>query len=137
MRWMSVMLVSFLEAYLEDGLTEIANRNPSLVRNSTVEPMRIFEVNTIEELRNEFQSNWAHDAIRPGGPATWNRTLCRLGCAERLDKSVVASPDYLWDTRNLIVHSACIADHAYAKKYGHLGIKNNDEVIVTLKSFGD
>lgn len=136
LRWMSVMLVSFLEAYLEDGLGDIAIKNPRLVGNSKIEPMRIFEVNTIEEVRSEVRSNWAHDAIRPGGPVMWNKKLRGLG-AQSFDEKVVANLQHLWDTRNLIVHSSCIADVAYAKKYEHLGIKNSVEVPVTLRTFGE
>src|ERR1700730_10501824 len=45
-RWMSVMLVSFLETFLEDGLVEIAQRNPRVVKAVEVQTSRIFEVAT-------------------------------------------------------------------------------------------
>jgi hypothetical protein len=87
-RWMSVMLVSFLESYLEEGLIGIAVKNPSLIKNADIEKSRIFEVDSIEDLRNEMRLNWAHSALRPGGPETWRKMLRELG-APKFDESTL------------------------------------------------
>jgi hypothetical protein len=134
-RWMSVMLVSFLETFLEDGLVEIAERNPRVVKAVEVPTSRIFEVETMDDLRKEVRLQWAHDALRPGGPETWYRTLKGLG-APVLDKATIDSIQYLWDTRNVIVHSRGIAGAAYAKKYAKYGITAGSQVKVNLAVFG-
>jgi hypothetical protein len=41
-RWMTVMLVSFMETYLEDGLIEVAKRNPALFKADTIGTNRNF-----------------------------------------------------------------------------------------------
>ena len=46
---MSVMLVSFLEAYLEDGLVEIASKNPKVIKTPVIEPSRLLEIESIDE----------------------------------------------------------------------------------------
>ncbi len=133
-RWMSVMLVSFVEAYLEDGLIGIAVKNPEVVRKVEIRTERCFEIDNIEELRGEVRSTWAQDALRPGGPMTWRKKLRELG-APRFDDKKLLKIQHLWDTRNLIVHSRCIANSAYAKKYTHFGAKPGVEVKVNLHTF--
>jgi hypothetical protein len=62
-RWLTVMLVTFLEAYLEEGLVSVAAKNPDLVKDADILKNRVFELDSIEDLRN-----WAHSVLRrPGG----------------------------------------------------------------------
>jgi hypothetical protein len=133
-RWMSVMLVSFLQSYLEEGLIDIAARNPSIVKGIDIQSSSVFEIETIEELRNEVRLSWAQSALRPGGPMTWRKKLRELG-APKIDDSVVRQLQHLWDTRNIIVHSQSVASAAYAKKYAHMGSKAGQKVKVTLGTF--
>jgi len=113
-RWITVMLVSFLEAYLEEGLAIIAARNPSL------DIGRVFEIESIDELRNEIRLNWAQTELK-GGPKKWVRKLCNFG-APPFDDENVKKMQHMWDTRNIIVHSNCLATAAYAREYFTLGI---------------
>jgi hypothetical protein len=96
----------------------------------------VFELGSIEDLRNEVLSNWAHNELRPGGPETWYRRLRKMG-APPLDQNAVRSVQHLWDTRNLIVHSRSIATPAYAKKHAHMRVSAGKPVAVTLSQFGD
>lgn len=134
MKWMSVMLVSFLETYLEQGLVSLAIKNPRLVKGVEIESDRIFEAVSIDDLRNETRWRWAHGALR-GGPKTWRRKLCDMG-AGKIDQEIIRNLQHLWDTRNLIVHSRSIADVPYAKQYAHLGIKAGTRIQVNLHQFG-
>jgi hypothetical protein len=133
-RWMSVMLVSFIEFYLEEALISIAVKNPLLVKDADIEKSRIFEVDSIEQLRSEMRLNWAHNALRPGGPETWRKKLRQLG-APRFDDNSLRKLQHLWDTRNLIVHSQCVASTAYVKKYPYMGVKVGEKVHVNLGIF--
>jgi hypothetical protein len=135
-RWISVMLISFLEGYLEDGLVELARKNPGIVKAVVVNTSRIFEVDELEDLRNEVRRQWAQDALRPNGPEAWRKTLRQLG-APTLGNEIIYAIQHLWDTRNLIVHSRCIASAGYAKKYAHLGAKKGEEVKVNIATFGN
>jgi hypothetical protein len=126
------MLVSFLETYMEDVLMGIALKNPQVVKITNMNWARVFEVDSIDELRSELRRNWAHDALRPGGPVTWRQTLSNLG-APKFDQKIIETLRHLWDTRNLIVHSRCIADAAYAKGYAHWGARTGVKVVVNLK----
>jgi hypothetical protein len=130
-RWVVVMLISFLEGFMEDILVEIALKNPKIVKGDEVPVRAIVTANSLEELKRDVRRNWAHDALRPNGPEKWRRTLSDLG-APTIDQKAIAETQYLWDTRNLIVHSRCIADKTYAIKYANRGAKFGVEVNVNM-----
>jgi hypothetical protein len=135
-RWMAVMLVSFLETFFEDGLVEIAKRNPKVVKDVEVPTSRILEAEAIEELRTEIRLQWAHDALRPGGPQAWYKKLRNMGANPLADETIIAVTQHLWETRNLIVHSRCVASAAYARAYAKFGAEAGAEVKVNLATFG-
>jgi hypothetical protein len=127
------MLITFLENFLEDGLMEVAVKNPQIIKKVEFQAIRIFETESLEELRTELRRNWAQDALRPDGPRTWYRTFQDMG-APILEQKIVQSLEHMWDTRNLIVHGRCIADAAYVKKYANRGAKVGVEVKVNMHS---
>jgi hypothetical protein len=133
-RMMSVMLVSFLEAYLEDGLIDISCKNPRVIKNPVIDPSRLLEIDTIDQLRTEIRLNWAQGALRPGGPATWEKLLRALGAPE-IQPTTLRAIQHLWDTRNLIVHSRSTATNAYAKTYESSGYVAGSEVKISPKLF--
>lgn len=110
------MLVTFLEGYLEDVLIEMARKNPQLVKDVALDIRSIFQVASIEELRDEVRRQWAHNELRPDGPRKWYRAIKDKG-AKQLDQSIIYEMQHLWDTRNLIVHGKGIIDAPYAAKY--------------------
>lgn len=121
--WMSVMLVTFLEAYLEEGIINMAECDPRLVRNAPqVPPSRIMEIETLDELRAETRRNWAQDVLRPNGPQTWVQFFQKMGLST-LERAVRNDLQHLWDTRNLIVHGRGIISVAYATKYQSKGYR--------------
>ena len=127
------MLISFVEGFLEDILVEMALKNPKILKGDGVPVRVIVTAISLEELKCEVRRNWAHDALRPNGPERWHRTLLDLG-APKIDKKVIEEMQYLWDTRNLIVHSRCIADKAYSRNHDSRGAKLGVEVKVNMKA---
>jgi hypothetical protein len=133
--WMSVMLVTFLEAYMEEGLISLAEKNPGLLKDAPpIAPARALEVNSLEELRDELRQQWAHGKLRPGGPETWVKRLTGMG-ARGYDKKACDEVQHLWDTRNLIVHSRGVASVAYVRKYASTGVKPGTQVNVSNNRF--
>jgi hypothetical protein len=121
-RWVTVMLVSFLEAYLEDVLKELASKNPAIVKSKDGIPVTtIILAGSLEELKEDIIRNWAHDQLRPDGPARWYRVLRDLGASPSLSPTLLSEMQHLWDTRNLIVHARCVPDKVYARKHGNRG----------------
>jgi hypothetical protein len=118
--WISVMLVAFTEAYLEDGLIGLAVVNPQLLMNDapSTDYARIFEVQSLDELREEMRRQWALQKLQ-GGPSKFVRRLKDMG-ARGYDDREIFRVQHLWDTRNLIVHSRGIVDRNYVAKFKHL-----------------
>lgn len=117
--WISVMLVTFTETYLEEGLMSLAVMNPKLMKDAPpIDHDRMLEVESIDELRDEMRQQWARQKVQ-GGPRKFVRRLKDMG-ARGYDEKEIFRVEHLWDTRNLIVHSRCIVDVAYAKQYKHL-----------------
>jgi len=66
--WTSVMLVAFVEAYMEEGLEYIATKNPGLLKNA--DPLSfesIFEVDSLADLKDEIRRQWARKTLRGAG----------------------------------------------------------------------
>ena len=127
-RWIAVMLVTFLEGYLEDVLIEMARKNPQLVKEVAIDTQSVFQIASIEELRDEVRRQWAHNELRPDGPRRWYRAIKDKG-AKPLDQSIIHEMQHLWDTRNLIVHGKGIIDAPYATKYSdRRGVQRGQQV---------
>jgi hypothetical protein len=117
--WLGVMLVTFTEVYLEDGLISLSALNPKLIKDAPpIDHHRILETESLDELRHEVRQRWAHQKVE-GGPRKFVRRLKDMG-ARGYDEKDIFRIEHLWDTRNLIVHSRGIVDVAYIKKYNHL-----------------
>jgi hypothetical protein len=131
--WMSVMLVTFSEAYLEDGLIGLSAKNPNLLKDAPpIPPNRMLEAESLDELRHEIRQQWAHQKVE-GGPRKFVRRLKDMGARSYDDKDVYRL-EHLWHTRNLVVHSRGIVDAAYLAKYRHL--QKGDRVKVNLPQIG-
>lgn len=127
-RWIAVMLVTFLERYLEDVLIEMARKNPQLVKGVAIDTQSVFQIASIEELRDEVRRQWAHNELRPDGPRKWYKAIRDKG-AKPLDQSIIHEMQHLWDTRNLIVHGKGIIDAPYATKYSNRrGVQRGQQV---------
>ena len=133
--WAAVMLVTFLEAYMEEGLVELARKNPKLLRDiGTFDWKRVFEIDSIEELRAELRRQWAQVMLRPGGTQTWVEQLEKLG-AKGFNEKSTHQVQHLWDTRNLIVHAQGVAGAAYVKKYPNSPLKVGGRVSASSSQF--
>jgi hypothetical protein len=128
--WSGVMLVTFIEAYLEEGLMLIATKNPKLLKDA--EPLNnetVFEADSIEGLKDELRRRWANKTVK-GGPENWFTRLERMG-ARGYSEDCRFRLRHPWDTRNLIVHAQAKVSPAYLRKYQHeIGLKAGDRLRV-------
>ena len=133
--WMPVMLVTFLEAYLEEGLIDLVTRNSGLLEKApVVHPSRVFEIDTLEELRSEIRRDWAQSRLRPGGPETWIKLFKSLG-VKTFDDGACDGVQHLWNTRNVIVHGRGIASAAYVRKYRFMNVKSGIKIKINSALF--
>jgi hypothetical protein len=115
--WLSVMLMTFFEAYLEEGLMGIVEKNPAVLKEADrIEGKKLFDTDSIEQLRTEVRREWARQVLRGGGPETWSKRLRALG-ARGYDDANVRGAQHLFETRNLIIHTQGIANPTYRQRY--------------------
>jgi len=132
--WMSVMLVTFVEAYMEENLELIARKNPTLLKNADPVSLDvIFESDSLEDLKAELRQQWAKRTLR-GGPEKWLKRIQEMG-ARGYEKDCCLRMQHLWDTRNLIVHAQGVINKGYHKKYSNQKLKVGDRVHVAGNLF--
>jgi hypothetical protein len=129
--WTSVMLVSFIEAYLEESLTLIAKKDPALLKNMDPIPSdKVLNADSIEELKDDLRQQWANKTLK-GGPKEWLKRLQAMG-SPQYKKDSCFRMEHLWDTRNLIVHARGIATRRYAITYKTPQVvKAGDRIIIS------
>ena len=104
--WELVMLVSFTEAYLEDVLILLVQKNPDWMQDSTqsVSYPQLLRATSLPEILERMRRRWAKNIIS-GTPTQWLERLRKFGAtgyASELGKNMKD----VWDKRNLVVHSA-------------------------------
>jgi hypothetical protein len=90
--WMTVMLVTFAEAYLEDAFSLLISQG---LGSSTLP----------DPLKEEIRKKWVKEALRSGRPHDWIKQLARFGITgyapDQADKLLP-----IWQRRHTIVHTA-------------------------------
>lgn len=128
--WTSVMLVAFIETYLEESLTLIAKKDPALMKNmDPMPPDKILNTDSIEELKDDLRQQWANKTLK-GGPKQWLKRLQAMG-SPPYTKDCSFRMEHLWDTRNLVVHARGIADRHYAITYKTPQIKAGNRIVIS------
>jgi hypothetical protein len=90
--WMTVMLVTFAEAYLEDVLNSLISQ--SLV-SSTLP----------DAIKDEITKKWVKDALRIGRPNEWIKQLAKFGITG-YPSDMAGQLLIVWQRRHTIVHTA-------------------------------
>jgi hypothetical protein len=130
LKMICVMLISYIEAYFEDVLTDLARRNPTLITDPAIDTKRLMEIDSIDELRLEVLVSWAKGQVRAGGPRKWCGKLRDMG-AKSINKAAVDVIQELYDIRNLIVHDRATISHAHARTYSRSGVVAGTKINIT------
>src|SRR5215831_10569391 len=78
--WMLVMIITFVEAYLEDFLVMIVQLNPTWCSSEATLSFEDLSDNcTVDSLRNKIYRRWAKGILRSGKPKDWIRRLESFG----------------------------------------------------------
>lgn len=102
--WMIVMLVTFVEAYLEDFLVMIVQLNPSWCSSeATLSFEDLLDNCTVESLRDKICRRWAKGILKSGKPTNWIRRLESFGVRGYQD-NLGDDMEKIWERRHLIVH---------------------------------
>ena len=105
--WHVVMVVTFVESYLEDVLADAAGEDPSLMAKSeqAVTYADAVAAESLAALRTEIRHRWSRNFVNDGGPPRWIDRLTRMG-ASGYERDLGMSLDEFWGMRHMVVHSA-------------------------------
>src|SRR5207247_11316116 len=108
--WQVVMLVTCVEAYLQDVLSAAARADPDLMSKSQqLAPYAdIIAATSLDELANELRARWARGWLADGGPTRWISRFERMG-ARGYPDDLAARLERIWGIRHVVVHSAGVA----------------------------
>ena len=116
--WSVVMMVTCVEAYLQDVLTAAASVDSNLMCKSEQSALYadIIAASSLESLANELRRRWAQNWLNDGGPTRWISRLTKMGVrgfpsnlADRLER--------FWGIRHLVVHAAGVTTADFVRRH--------------------
>jgi len=131
LQWIPVMLVTTVEAYLNDVRIFEAKVNPSIMESSeqSVTFAEVVRSRSVGELTEEMQSRWARKFVDDGGPDRWIDKLTRMG-ASVYDSQAASEMETLWGVRHVIVHSAGVATPDFVRRHPDFGAKVGESILI-------
>jgi hypothetical protein len=118
MLWQVVMLVTCVEAYLQDVLTAAASIDPELMSKSEQRApyAEVIAATSLESLANELGARWARNWLSDGGPSRWISRLEKLG-ARGYSGNLGPRLELFWGIRHVVVHAAGVATSDFVKRH--------------------
>ena len=116
--WQVVMLVTCVEAYLQDVLTAAASVDPELMSKSEQRApyADVIRATSVEMLANELRARWARGWLNDGGPTRWISRLGKMG-ARGYPNDLGPRLERFWGIRHVVVHAAGIATADFVKRH--------------------
>lgn len=117
-QWQVVMLVTCVEAYLQDVLALAASVDPLFMGRSeqVASYADIVAATSVEVLATELRTRWARAWVSDGGPAKWISRLERMG-ARGYAENTGSSLEIYWGIRHVVVHAAGITTTDFIRRY--------------------
>ena len=116
--WQVVMLVTCVEAYLQDVLTAAASVDPELMSKSEQHApyADVIGATSLEALANELRARWARGWLSDGGPTRWIARLGKMG-ARGYPKDLGPRLERFWGIRHVVVHATGVATKDFVKRH--------------------
>jgi hypothetical protein len=116
--WQVVMLVTCVEAYLQDLLAVAAGAGPELMSKSqqVASYPEVIAATSLEELANDLRTRWARGWLSDGGPSRWISRLKKMGAKGYPDR-LGPRLEVFWGIRHVVVHAAGIATTDFARRH--------------------
>jgi hypothetical protein len=133
--WQLVMMVTFVETYLQDVLSDAAKEDASIIKDSKISASyeEVISSSSLEALADDIRYKWASRNFITCGPTKWIERLRQMG-AKNLS-SVLAKPmEEIWGIRHLIVHNSGIVTREFIRIHPHCKSKVGNEYNVSSKS---
>jgi hypothetical protein len=136
MLWQVVILVTCVEAYLQDMLTAAASVDPQLMSKSEqLAPYsEVIAAASVEALANELRVRWARGWLSDGGPSRWIERLSKMG-ARGYPNDLAPRLERFWGIRHVVVHAAGVATADFVKRHPGVVKAAGDRVRVDHHDF--
>jgi hypothetical protein len=135
--WQVVILVTCVEAYLQDLLSSAASVDPELMNQSEQRApyADVIAATSLEDLANDLRARWARNWLSRGGPTHWLNQFVKMG-ATRYADSLAPRLEQVWGIRHLVVHAAGVATPDFVKRHPGWVTAPGDRVKVSSRAFG-
>jgi len=129
--WIPVLLVTTVEAYLEDVLIYAATADSTIMKSSrlTVPCAEVVRARSLEELKKILPSRWSKTFLRDGGPDRWIKKLTKMGAREYGPETAMKM-EALWGVRHLIIHSRGVATPEFVHRHPEIGAKIDANILI-------
>jgi hypothetical protein len=135
--WQVVMLVTCVEAYLQDVLAAAASVDPELMSKSEQRApyADVITAASLEALAIDLRARWARGWLSDGGPGRWIERLGKMG-VRGYPNDLGPRLERFWGIRHVIVHAAGVATADFVRR--HPGVVNaaGDRVRVNSHDYG-
>ena len=118
--WQVVILVTCVEAYIQDVLSAAASIDPTLMSKSENEAQHVAQyaevvaATSLETLASTLRARWARGWLSSGGPTRWIFRLKQMG-ARGYPDDLAPRLERIWGIRHVAVHSAGIANAEFVR----------------------
>ena len=135
--WQVVMLVTCVEAYLQDVLAAAASVDPEFMRESKqVAPYAdVVSATSLDDLANDLRRRWARGWLSDGGPTRWISRLNKMG-AKSFPTGLGPRLELIWGIRHVVVHTAGVATVDFLKRHPGSARAVGDRVQVSNRALG-
>jgi hypothetical protein len=135
--WQVAMLVTCVEAYLQDLLSMAASIDSELMSKSQqLAPYTdVISATSLEELASGLRARWARGWLSDGGPTRWISRLERMG-ATGYPNDLAPRLELIWGIRHVVVHAAGVATADFVKRHPGIVAAAGDRVRVGNHDFG-
>lgn len=131
--WIPVIMVTTVEAYLQDVLIYAAKVDPAMMESSkqSASYAQVRQAQSLEELTEELQYRWARNFVDDGGPDRWIKRLTKMGAREYRSQAAYEM-ETLWGVRHLIVHTAGVITPDFVRRHPKIGAKAGESILIRL-----
>lgn len=138
-RWQVVMMVTCIEAYLQDVLSAAASLDPELMKNSEqrAQYADVIAATSLDALADKLRVRWARNWLSDGGPTRWISRFRKMG-ATGYSVDLDSRLERYWGIRHIVVHAAGVATPDFVKRHPGVVAAGGDRVRVShrdLKKF--
>lgn len=139
MLWLVVIVVTCVEAYLQDLLASAASISPDLIsefEKLTAPYPEVVAAVSVDELARDLRSKWARNWVANGGPTRWISRLKEMGARGYLPDLGPRLERY-WGIRHVAVHAAGIATADFVRLHPGVVKAKGERVRLPADGFKD